>query len=65
VGVMQSLNARHPELYRGFIGVVIASLLALVFNDSGVVAAATAMIFGAPPLLYLVIRTLVTGPKVN
>ncbi len=59
VGVMQSLNVRHPELYRGFIGVVIASLLALVFNDSGVVAAATAMIFGAPPLLYLVIRTLV------
>jgi len=60
VGVMQSLNARHPELYRGFIGVVIASLLALIFNDSGVVAAATAMIFGAPPLLYLVIRTLVS-----
>lgn len=57
VGVIQSLNSRYPELYRGFIGVVTASLLALVFNDSGVVAAATAMIFGAPPLLYLVIRT--------
>lgn len=63
VGVMQSLNSRYPELYRGFIGVVTASLLALVFNDSGVVAAATAMIFGAPPLLYLVIRTLVTGQQ--
>lgn len=59
VGVMQSLNSRYPELYRGFIGVVTASLLALAFNDSGVVAAATTMIFGAPPLLYLVIRTLI------
>lgn len=58
VGVMQSINTRYPELYRGFVGVVTASLLALAFNDSGVVAAATAMIFGAPPLLYLVIRTL-------
>jgi len=58
IGVMQLIKFRYPILYKGFIGVVTASIIALFFNDSGVVAAATAMIFGAPPLLYLAIRTL-------
>ncbi|WP_051273308.1 hypothetical protein [Desulfotruncus alcoholivorax] len=60
-GVMQSLKSKYPVMYKGFIGVVTASFVALVFNDSGIVAAATTMIFGAPPLLYLVIRTLHTN----
>ncbi|SFG00528.1 hypothetical protein SAMN05660649_00442 [Desulfotomaculum arcticum] len=60
-GVMQSLKFQYPVMYKGFIGVVTASFVALIFNDSGIVAAATTMIFGAPPLLYLVIRTLKTN----
>jgi len=56
VGVMQQISCQYACMYKGFIGVVTASVLALIFNDSGIVAAATAMIFGAPPLLYLVIR---------
>lgn len=60
VGIMQSIKSRYPYIYKGFIGVVTASIMAFLFNDSGVVAAATAMIFGVPPLLYLVIRTLRT-----
>lgn len=56
VGVMAVIRSRHPDLYRGFVGVVIGSIVALVFNDSGVVAAATTMIFGAPPMIYLVLQ---------
>ncbi|TYO94962.1 hypothetical protein [Desulfallas thermosapovorans] len=58
VGIMKQIFTRYTNLYTGFIGVTIASIMALIFNDSGIVAAATAMIFCAPPLLYLVIRTL-------
>lgn len=58
VGVMQRIFSCYTATYIGFIGVTTASIMALIFNDSGVVAAATAMIFGAPPLLYLVIRSL-------
>lgn len=58
VGVMQSIKTRYPDIYKGLIGVFVASFVALLFNDSGVVAAATAMIFGVPPLLYLVISTI-------
>lgn len=55
MGVMASVKAKYPYLYRGFIGVIVGSMVALVFNDSGVVAAATTMVFGAPPLIYLVL----------
>ncbi|WP_449240284.1 hypothetical protein [Desulfoscipio gibsoniae] len=58
VGVMQQVFVRYADIYKGFIGVAAASITALIFNDSGIVAAATAMIYGAPPLLYLVIRML-------
>jgi hypothetical protein len=56
VGVMAVIRNRYPDLYRGFIGVIVGSIVALVFNDSGVVAAATTMIFGAPPIIYLVLQ---------
>jgi hypothetical protein len=57
-GVMQGIRDRHPFLYKGLVGVVAGSIVAFVFNDSGVVAAATTMIFGAPPLIYLVLEEL-------
>lgn len=58
VGVMESARIRYPYLYKGLIGVVIGSVIAFIFNDSGVVAAATIMIFGAPPFIYLVLEQL-------
>jgi len=58
VGVMEGIKDRYPYLFRGLVGVVVGSVAALVFNDSGVVAAATVMIFGAPPLVYLVLDRL-------
>jgi hypothetical protein len=56
VGVMAAIRNKYPDLFRGFIGVTTASILALIFNDSGIVAAATTMVFGAPPMVYLVLK---------
>ncbi|MBE3589393.1 MAG: hypothetical protein IMW98_01030 [Firmicutes bacterium] len=44
---------RHPQLAAGLAGVAVLSVLALVLNDSGVVAAATASVWAAAPLLAL------------
>jgi hypothetical protein len=54
-GIMKNIQANYPYLFKGFIGLVTGALVAFAFNDSGVVAAATTMIFGAPPLIYLVL----------
>jgi len=56
VGVVAVIKNTHPVLYKGLIGVIVGSMAALVFNDSGIVAAATTIIFGAPPLIYLVLQ---------
>jgi hypothetical protein len=55
-GLMKSIYIEHPIIFKGFIGLVTGALVAFAFNDSGVVAAATTMIFGAPPLIYLVLN---------
>ncbi|MBM7855890.1 hypothetical protein JOC37_002312 [Desulfohalotomaculum tongense] len=55
-GVMKSIQNKFPYIFKGFIGVVTGALVAFSFNDSGVVAAATTMIFGAPPLIYMVLN---------
>ncbi|MGQ9755462.1 MAG: hypothetical protein ACUVRF_05775 [Desulfotomaculales bacterium] len=53
LGRMQSFKAKFPFLYTAFVGITVGSIAALVFNDSGIVAAATTMVFGALALLYL------------
>lgn len=55
-GIMKSIKVNFPVIFKGFIGLVTGALVAFAFNDSGVVAAATTMIFGAPPLIYLVLN---------
>ncbi|HHV84053.1 MAG TPA: hypothetical protein GXX43_10425, partial [Tepidanaerobacter syntrophicus] len=47
---------KHVYLYFGFIAGIIATLAALVFNDSGVVAAATMMIPLTIPLILMCIE---------
>ncbi|GAB6157808.1 membrane protein [Desulfotomaculum varum] len=54
-GVMENIRVKYPYLFKGFVGVVTGAIVAFLVNDSGVVAAATTMIFGAPPLVYLVL----------
>lgn len=55
VGVMKKIQLKYPQLFAAFAGVTAASIGALIFNDSGIVAAATAMIYAAPPMLYLIL----------
>lgn len=50
------LRNREPFLFKSLAAVVVGALTALVFNDSGVVAAATAIIFAVPQLVGLVLR---------
>lgn len=52
-GIMAKLAKEHTSLVNGCTGGVLAAFAALVFNDSGIVAAATTSIFVAFPLLYL------------
>lgn len=50
------LKKTHPFIAKGVAGVVIGSVFALIFNDSGVVAAATCISFGSSPLLLLALN---------
>lgn len=50
------LLERYPQLFNGFAAIVIAALAALAFNDSGIVSAATAIIYVVVPLLMIGFR---------
>ncbi|OUM97650.1 MAG: hypothetical protein BAA04_06470 [Firmicutes bacterium ZCTH02-B6] len=52
--LIRRLQSRHPHLVTSVRGAVVASLVALAVNDSGVVAAATSLIPATATLLYLV-----------
>jgi hypothetical protein len=54
-GSINYLYRAYPRLSRCLSAMVAGSFVALVFNDSGVVAAATMMIYGMGPLLTLIL----------
>lgn len=47
------LRKNYPKVAKGLLGTLVASVAALVFNDSGVVAAATCIFFAATTMLCL------------
>ena len=53
VGLIKSIFTREPGFRVVLGGIIAASVTALITNDSGVVAAATAMLYGGLPLLIL------------
>ncbi|NLL19441.1 MAG: hypothetical protein GX262_10545 [Clostridia bacterium] len=53
IGFLQRLYYQDRSIYEAFLAILAGSFTALVWNDSGIVAAATAMIFGVYPLLCL------------
>lgn len=53
--VLARIFQKRPMLRKGFIGAVLASIVALIVNDSGVVAAATCMILAGIALIDLVL----------
>ena len=54
--ILKRIFNQNTNLYIGCIGAGVGCLLAFIFNDSGVVAAATMMIYVALPVFLLVIN---------
>ncbi|MDF2721462.1 MAG: alkaline-phosphatase-like protein [Paenibacillus sp.] len=52
-GVFRRWERRHPFYMSGFIAITLGSIVALAFNDSGIVAAATMILYAAVPMLLL------------
>lgn len=52
-GFMKRLYQKRRPVYEALISILLGSVTALVWNDSGIVAAATIMIFGVYPLISL------------
>ena len=61
VGIFKRLLTKNPAIAAGLTGGVLGAFTALIFNDSGIVAAATAIIFPAATLFYLVLREQITS----
>lgn len=55
-GVFRRWEAAHPHYMSGFIAIAVGSVAALAFNDSGIVAAATMIVYAAVPMLLLRIQ---------
>lgn len=55
VGVLNDIFKKHNYIRVCFLSTIIGSVFALIFNDSGIVAAATMMVFMGPMLIHFVI----------
>ena len=53
-GKLEKVIKKYPELSVGFYSSLLASFVAMIVNDSGVVAAATILFFPILTLLYLI-----------
>ncbi|GFP19916.1 hypothetical protein HKBW3S03_01420 [Candidatus Hakubella thermalkaliphila] len=49
----KELASIFPELSAGFWGIIVGSVAAFLFNDSGVVAAATTLLYAGVPIILL------------
>ncbi len=56
VGAMKDLFTRRPIILKGFVGIVTAALVALIVNDSGIVAASTTSIYLVMPFLLMMMK---------
>ncbi|MCK8818093.1 hypothetical protein MWH28_12060 [Natroniella sulfidigena] len=54
-GMLRDLLGLYPNLTAGFSGLLIGSVISMLINDSGVVAAATLLLYPVFSLLYLVL----------
>jgi len=55
LGLIKTVFSKYPYLAKGFTAGIAGTFMALLCNDSGIVAAATAMLLITPTLLYLII----------
>jgi hypothetical protein len=52
-GALRRIAEQYPFVFRCYFGIIIGAFTALIINDSGIVAAATTIIYVVVPLLYL------------
>ncbi|MCR3922131.1 MAG: hypothetical protein NUK65_06400 [Firmicutes bacterium] len=55
-GVLRDIHKMYPALAAGFLGIIAGSVTALLVNDSGVVAAATTLLYAGVPIIILASR---------
>ena len=55
-GVLRDLRRLYPQLAAGFLGIIAGSITAMLTNDSGVVAAATTLLYAGVPIILLASR---------
>lgn len=50
---LKKLSEKYPYIFKGFVATTVGCIVALIFNDSGVVAAATASIYIVIPIIIM------------
>ncbi|MCF6093736.1 hypothetical protein L1765_07005 [Microaerobacter geothermalis] len=58
---MEWLNQDYPFIWKGSVVILTGAVSALILNDSGIVAAATSIIFAAVPILYVNLERRIKG----
>lgn len=64
-GILGEIHQIYPDLAAGFLGIIAGSITALLVNDSGVVAAATTLLYAGVPLIILASRLVKEVPADN
>ena len=57
IGILKKLNQEYPNTMIGLGCIVLGSIVAFLVNDSGIVAAATIMMFLSTTILYLILSS--------
>ena len=55
IGLLKQLSTKYPSLLAGWSGIIVACIVGFAVNDSGVVLAATCIIFLTTSILYLLL----------
>ena len=62
---MKNISNKYPMIFKGFIASMVGSLITLLVNDSGIVAAATASIYILIPILIISINMIIFNDKIE
>ncbi len=60
LGLLKQLEKEYPLLMGGLLGITAGSVVAFLTNDSGVVAAATLLLYSTLPLLYFLLHKIMS-----
>lgn len=58
VGILKKITTKYPSMAIGWSGIIVACIVSFVVNDSGVVSAATTVMFLTTTILYLIMDLL-------